>query len=158
MNTILLSSVSTAVGTTAILMWRIREGQTPLRIGKIIAPPLGMSLGFCMFFLEKYRFPLAWGLVAFLLGALVFAWPMILTSKLYTEKGHIWLKRSPAFFLTILALIAIRLALRQHIEHFISFYQTAGLMFTLAFGSVLHWRIRMLLEFNRLQAELRPPT
>ncbi|MBN9418814.1 hypothetical protein ABS71_17865 [bacterium SCN 62-11] len=153
MNTLLLGGVGTAVGTTAILLWRIREGQTPLRKGKIIAPPLGMSTGFCMFFKEEFRYPPEWGLVAFLLGALVFAWPMILTSKLHKENGQIWLKRSPAFFLTILALIAIRLALKQQVQHFITVPQTAGLMFTLAFGMVLHWRTRMLLEFNKLTSE-----
>lgn len=158
MNTLLLGGVGTAVGTTAILIWRFREGQTPLRKGKIIAPPLGMSTGFCMFFKEEFRVPLGWSLCAFLIGALVFAWPMILTSKLHKEQGQIWLKRSPAFLFTILALIVIRLALKQHVEHFLSLPQTAGLMFTLAFGMVLHWRIRMLLEFNRLQAELQRPT
>lgn len=158
MNTLLLGGVGTAVGTTAILLWRIREGQTPLRKGKIIAPPLGMSTGFCMFFKEEFRVPLEWGLCAFLIGALLFAWPMILTSRLYKEHGQIWLKRSPAFLFTILALIAVRLSARSYIEHFLSLPQTAGLMFTLAFGMVLHWRTRMLLEFNRLQTELQRPT
>lgn len=152
MNThLLFGGLATVVGTTTILIWRVREGQTPLRWGKIVAPPLGMSTGFFMFFKSEFRFPLEWGMVAFLLGALIFAWPLIYTSRLYEKEGQIWMKRSPAFFFTLLALVTIRFGLRSEIEHFISLPQTAGLMFTLAFGMVSHWRARMALEFNRLR-------
>lgn len=149
-TTLLFGGLATAIGTTTILIWRVREGQTPVRLGKIIAPPLGMSTGFCMFFKQEMRFPLEWGIVAFLLGFLIFAWPLILTSRLHKKDGQIWMKRSPAFFVMLLALVTLRISLRSQIEHFISLQQTAGLMFTLAFGMVLHWRIRMLFEFKRL--------
>jgi len=146
---------STVVGTLGILAWRVREGQTPVRLGKIIAPPLGMSTGFCMFLAPATRVPLEWAAAAFLLGALVFAWPMILTSRLHVQDGKIWMKRSRIFFVILLALVAVRWGLRGTIEHYLSLQQTAGLMFTLAFGMVSHWRIRMLFEYLKLSAELK---
>ncbi|MCW5871656.1 MAG: DUF1453 family protein [Candidatus Eremiobacteraeota bacterium] len=99
MNTLVLGGISTVVGTTAVLLWRVREGQTPVRLGKIIAPPLGMSTGLGMFLAPRFQVPLEWAGVAFLLGALVFAWPLIYTSRLHKdENGQIWMKRSPIFF------------------------------------------------------------
>jgi membrane protein CcdC involved in cytochrome C biogenesis len=149
---LLFGGLATAVGTTAILLWRIREGQTPVRKGKIIAPPLGMSTGFCMFFSQRFQVPLAWAGVAFLLGALVFAWPLIYTSRLRKdENGQVWMKRSPIFFFMLLLLVAVRFGLRSYVEHFISYWQTGGLAFILAFGMIIHWRIRMLFDFNKLK-------
>lgn len=152
MNTLVLGGLGTLLGTAAVLFWRVREGQTPLRLGKIIAPPLGMSTGFAMFLSPHFQVPLAWAQVAFLLGAFVFAWPLIYTSRLHKdERGQIWMKRSPIFFVMLIALLAIRLGMRSYIEHFISVPQTAGLMFILAFGMIVHWRVRMLYEFQKLR-------
>lgn len=151
MNTLVLGGLSTILGTAAVLIWRVREGQSPVRLGKIIAPPLGMSTGFAMFLVPRFQVPLEWAGVAFLLGALLFAWPLIYTSRLHKdEHGQIWMKRSPIFFLMLLALVALRFGMRSYVEHFLTYWQTGGLAFILAFGMIIHWRIRMLYEFKKL--------
>lgn len=145
---------STVIGTLGVMAWRVKEGQTPVTLPKIIAPPLGMATGFCMFLSQRMRVPLEWASVAFALGLLVFAWPMILTTRLHKESdGHIWMKRSPAFFIMLIALAAIRFGLRDYFEHFISYWQTGALAFILAFGGVLHWRLNMLYRFKKLKNE-----
>lgn len=156
MNTLALGGLGTVLGAAAILFWRVREGQSPVRLGKIIAPPLGMSTGFAMFLSPRFQVPLPWAAVAFLLGALLFAWPLIYTSRLHKdENGHIWMRRSPIFFLMLLILMALRFAMRNYVEHFITYWQTAGLAFILAFGMIIHWRLRMLYEFQKLKNELK---
>jgi len=132
----------------------VREGQSPVRLGKIIAPPLGMSTGFGMFFVERMQVPWTWAAVAFLFGALVFAWPLILTSRLHKEQdGRIWMKRSPIFFVLLLILVAVRFGLRSYLEQYITFWQTGSLAFILAFGMITHWRLRMLRDFQKLSAQ-----
>lgn len=145
---------STVIGTLGILAWRVREGQSPVRLGKIIAPPLGMSTGFGMFVVERMQVPWTWAAIAFLLGSLIFAWPLIFTSRLHKDKdGQIWMKRSPIFFLMLLVLVAVRFGMRDYLEHFLTFWQTGSLAFILAFGMILHWRLRMLRDFRKLSAE-----
>lgn len=147
---------STVIGTLGILAWRVREGQTPVRLGKIIAPPLGMSTGFGMFLSERMQVPWEWAAVAFLSGALIFAWPLIFTSRLHKEKdGQIWMKRSPIFFVMLLALVTVRFGLRSYLEQYVTFWQTGSLAFILAFGMIIHWRLRMLRDFQLLSAELK---
>jgi len=145
---------STVVGTLGILAWRVREGQAPVRLGKIIAPPLGMSTGFAMFFSERTQVPCPWTGVAFLFRAFILASPLILTSRLHQEPdGRIWMKRSPIFFFMLLALVTIRFGLRNYLEQYITFWQTGSLAFILAFGMILQWRLRMLRDFKKLSAE-----
>ncbi len=145
---------STVVGTLGILAWRIKEGQTPVNRKKIIIPPLGMSTGFCMFFSQRMQVPMEWAGIAFALGALVFAWPMILTTHLHKDNnGSIWMKRSPAFILTILVLAGIRFGLRDQLEHYVTFFQTGALAFICAFGMIVHWRLHVLRRFNQLRNE-----
>jgi len=40
-----------------------------------------MATGFSMFVVSGFRVPLAWALAAFLIGALVLAYPLIRTSR-----------------------------------------------------------------------------
>lgn len=151
MNAFVLGS--TVVGTLGVMAWRVREGQTPVTLPKIIAPPLGMSTGFCMFFAPRMRIPLEWAGVAFALGVFLFAWPMIFTTRLHKDPdGHVWMRRSPAFFIMLISLAVIRFGLRDYFEQFISYWQTGALAFVLAFGGVLHWRLNMLYKFNKLKS------
>lgn len=152
MNAFVLGS--TVIGTAGVIAWRIKEGRAPVNLKKIIIPPIGMSTGFFMFLVPHTRIPIAWALLTFVLGALIFAWPLIFTSKLHKEPdGQIWMKRSPVFFLLLLAMAAIRFGLRDELEHFINFWQTGALAFLCAFGMVLHWRINMLLTYIKLTNE-----
>ena len=138
------------IGTVAILTWRVRESRRPVSLKSLIIPPLGMSTGFSMFVVPAFRIPLMWGLVAFVLGAFVFAYPLVSTPQLTVEDGLIMMRRSRWFLVVILALAAVRLGLREYISSIISVQQTAGLFFVLAFGMIVRWRTTLLMEYRRL--------
>jgi membrane protein CcdC involved in cytochrome C biogenesis len=90
------------------------------------------------------------------LGATLFAWPLMRTSKLYVEAGVVLMQRSRAFLLILLALVAVRFALRAYVEQYVSTPQTGALFFLLALGGILRWRVSMWREFNRLRALSSP--
>lgn len=138
------------IGTVAILAWRVRESRRPVSLKSLIIPPLGMSTGFSMFVVPAFRIPLMWGLAAFVLGAFVFAYPLVSTPQLTVEDGLIMMRRSRWFLVVILALAAVRLGLREYISSIISVQQTAGLFFVLAFGMIVRWRTTLLMEYRRL--------
>lgn len=138
------------VGALAILAWRVRESRRPVSLRSLIIPPLGMSTGFSMFVVPAFRIPWTWGLSAFVLGALVFAYPLVSSPQLTVEDGLIMMRRSRWFLVVILALAAVRLGLRQYISSIISVQQTAGLFFVLAFGMIVRWRTTLLMEYRRL--------
>jgi membrane protein CcdC involved in cytochrome C biogenesis len=145
-----MSVPSTIAGFLAVMAWRIREGQTPVTIRKIVIPPLGMATGFCMFIVPDFRLPWAWAFGAFAVGALVLAYPLILTSRLKMVGETVMMHRSMAFFAVVAVLAAVRYYARGYFDKFITIQQTAALFFVLAFGMILRWRVSMLLEYRRL--------
>lgn len=136
------------IGTLAILAWRVRESRRPVSLRSLIIPPLGMSTGFSMFTVPAFRIPWTWGLVAFVLGAVVFAYPLVSSPQLTVEDDLILMRRSRWFLVVILALAAVRLGLREYISSIISVQQTAGLFFVLAFGMIVRWRTTLLMEYQ----------
>jgi membrane protein CcdC involved in cytochrome C biogenesis len=138
------------IGTLAILAWRVRESRRPVSLQSLIIPPLGMSTGFSMFAMPAFRIPWTWGLAAFVLGALVFAYPLVSSPQLTIEDGLIMMRRSRWFLVVILGLAAVRLGLREYVGSIISVQQTAGLFFVLAFGMIVRWRTTLLMEYRQL--------
>ena len=94
--------------------------------------------------------PLLWAAVAFLIGALLLSWPLLVTSLLVIRGDEIVMQRSKAFFLVIIALAAIRYFARGYFDSVVSIQQTAGLFFILAFGIILRWRLQMLSQYRAL--------
>jgi membrane protein CcdC involved in cytochrome C biogenesis len=139
-----------ALGSVAVLLWRVREGRTPVTEKKIIIPPLGMATGFGMFVVPMFRVPWLWGLGAFLVGATVLAYPLIHTTRLTRVGELVMMSRSKIFFVVIVLLAAVRLAARNYIGQYITLEQTAGVFFILAFGMIVVWRVRMLIEYRRV--------
>ena len=140
------------VGLAAVLAWRIREARGAVSVKKIVIPPLGMSTGFSMFLISGFRVPWTWALLAFLIGALALAYPLLMTSRLVRQGDAIMMQRSNAFFTVILALAAIRLLARGYLDTVLTAQHTAALFYLLAFGMILRWRVSMLLEYRRLTA------
>ncbi|TYP75559.1 CcdC family protein [Paenibacillus methanolicus] len=133
-----------------IIAMRLRAANRPVSLRKIIIPPLAMSTGFLMFAVPDTRVPWLWALYAFAAGAILFAYPLIRTSRLERQGGEVVLKRSKTFIVILLALFIIRLLLHDVLEQVVSIPQTAGLFFILAFGMILVWRLAMLRIFLRL--------
>jgi len=147
------SVLMAGAGAVAVIIWRLRETRTAVSLRKIIIPPLGMATGFSMFVDSAFRVPWTWALTAFLTGALVLAWPLLLTTRLERQGETVRMKRSSAFLLVILVLAAIRLFARGYFDKILTAQQTAGIFFILAFGMILIWRAKMLVDFRRLTAD-----
>jgi membrane protein CcdC involved in cytochrome C biogenesis len=145
-----MSVPSAIAGFLAVMAWRIREGQTAVTVRKIVIPPLGMATGFCMFIVPAFRLPWLWALGAFIVGALVLAYPLILTSRLKIVGNDVMMHRSIAFFFVVVALAAVRYYARGFFDKIITLEQTAALFFVLAFGMILRWRTSMYFEYRRL--------
>jgi membrane protein CcdC involved in cytochrome C biogenesis len=151
-STPVMTAVVSLVGLAGVLAWRIREGQTPVTMKKIVMPPLGMSTGFCMFLYPPCRVPFLWGLGAVLIGAVVFAYPLLLTSDLHWKNGVIMMKRSSAFFGVIIVLAVVRYFARSYFDRFLSLEQTGAIFYLLAFGMIVRWRAKLFLAYRTLTA------
>jgi len=145
-------AITSVFGAVAVIIWRIREGQTPVTLKKILIPPAGMATGFSMFVVPMFRFPWTWALAAFLTGAIVLAWPLLRTSRLHREGKVIMMKRSSMFLVVIIVLAAVRFAARGYFDRIMTVEQTGGLFFILAFGMILRWRMNMFLQYRSLTA------
>jgi len=141
------------IGLLAVMAWRIREAQGAVSIKKIVIPPLGMATGFAMFIVPAFRIPWVWGAIAFLIGAVALAYPLLLTSRLVRQGDVVMMQRSNAFFTVILALAAIRLLARGYFDKLLTVQQTGALFFVLAFGMIVRWRMQMFLEYRKLTSE-----
>jgi len=144
--------LASIAGLIVILTWRVREARGAVSVKKIVIPPMGMATGFCMFFVPAFRIPWTWAAVAFLVGAIGLAYPLLLTSRLVRQGDVVMMQRSNAFFVVIFALAAIRLLARGYFDTVLTLEQTGALFFVLAFGMILRWRMSMFLEYRRLTA------
>jgi membrane protein CcdC involved in cytochrome C biogenesis len=144
-------------GLVAVTMWRLREAKTAVSLRKIVIPPMGMATGFSMFAVPAFRIPWAWAGLAFAIGAVALAWPMLLTTRLEKRGDTVMMKRSGAFLAVILVLAAIRFFARGYFDTILTGQQTAGVFFILAFGMIVCWRLKMLVDFRKLTADFAGP-
>jgi len=144
------SAFVSVLGLIGVIIWRIREARTAVTVRKILIPPLGMSTGFSMFLVPAFRVPILWAAVAFLIGALLLSWPLLITSRLAIKGDEIVMHRSKAFFFVIIVLAAVRYFARGYFDAIMSLQQTAGLFFILAFGIILRWRLQMFSQYRAL--------
>lgn len=103
-----------------------------------------------MFLVPAFRIPLAWAALAFAIGALALAWPLLLTTRLERRGEAIMMKRSSAFLAVLLVLAAIRFLARGYFDTILTAKQTAGIFFILAFGMIVIWRGKMLMDYRKL--------
>ncbi|MUT65146.1 CcdC family protein [Paenibacillus sp. NEAU-GSW1] len=141
--------VSMLAGSFLIFM-RIRAGKQPTSLRKIIIPPMGMATGFMMFAFPFMHIPFLWGLSAFGTGMLIFAFPLIVTTRLERIESDIYVKRSKAFIFIMVTLFMIRLSLHSVVEQYMSIPQTGAIFYLLAFGMIIPWRLAMVSDYVRL--------
>lgn len=147
------TAVVSLIGLAGVLAWRVREGRTAVTVRKIIIPPMGMATGFSMFVVPAFRVPLLWAAIAFAIGAVLLAWPLLATSRLVRDGDAIMMQRSSMFFAVVVILAAVRYFARNYLDSLMTLQQTAGLFFILAFGMILRWRLSMLREYRTLTAQ-----
>ncbi len=144
------SILMSLAGLVAVTMWRLREARTAVSLRKIVIPPLGMATGFSMFVVPAFRIPWGWAALAFAIGAVLLAWPLLLTTRLERRGEAIMMRRSSAFLVVLLVLAAIRFLARGYFDTILTGQQTAGVFFILAFGMIVIWRGKMLMDYRRL--------
>lgn len=147
------AAIASVFGAGAVLVWRIKEGRSAVTLKTIVIPPLGMATGFCMFIVPAFRIPWLWALGAFLIGAILLAWPLLATSRLHREGDAVIMKRSSMFIVVIIVLAAVRILARSYFDRLLTVEQTGALFFVLAFGMILRWRANMLLEYRTLTTQ-----
>jgi membrane protein CcdC involved in cytochrome C biogenesis len=147
------AAIASVLGAGAVLVWRIKEGRSAVTLKTILIPPLGMATGFSMFIVPAFRIPWLWALCAFLIGAILLAWPLLATSRLHREGDKIIMKRSSMFVVVIIVLAAVRILARGYFDRLLTVEQTGALFFVLAFGMILRWRANMLLEYRTLTTQ-----
>ena len=145
-----MSLVASLVGAAVVMVWRVRESRTAVSVRKIVIPPMGMATGFSMFLVPAFRVPPLWAGVAFLAGALVLAYPLMVTSRLVREEDRVMMQRSNSFFAILILLAGIRIAAHSYLDRVLSVEQTGALFFVLAFGMILRWRTQMFLQYRAL--------
>lgn len=147
----LVSSLAVPLaGSSAVLLWRLRETRRPVTPRAILLPPVAMSTGFSMFVLPDFRPTWQWALGAFLAGAFLLSVPLIRSTELTLRDGVVWVKRSRTFLAILIGLVAIRLALRNSVSQVLPATETAGVFFILAFGMIVRWRTWMWGEYQRI--------
>lgn len=145
-----MSILGSLAGLAAVILWRVREGRTPVSVKKIVLPPLGMATGFSMFAVPAFRIPWTWAGIAFFVGTVGLAYPLLKTSRLVRQGEVVRMQRSSAFFAVILLLAAVRILARGYFDTLLSVQQSAALFFVLAFGMILRWRAQMLFDYRKL--------
>lgn len=145
-------AIASLFGAVVIILWRIREGRSAVTLKKIVIPPLGMATGFSMFFVPMCRVPWLWGVSAFLIGAILLAWPLLATTKLYRDGDVVMMKRSSAFMMVVVVLAAVRFFARGYFDRYVSVEQTGAVFYLLAFGMILRWRAGMFFAYRNLTA------
>ncbi|MGM0883529.1 MAG: CcdC family protein [Bacillota bacterium] len=145
------SIIVSAMAGIMLITLRIRAGKQPTSLRKIIIPPLGMATGFIMFAFSVTHIPWGWGLSAFGTGMLIFAFPLIVTTRLERVESEIYIRRSKAFIFIMITLFAIRLSLHSIVEQYMSIPQTGAIFYLLAFGMIIPWRLAMVSDYMRLQ-------
>lgn len=146
---VVVSSVFAFLMALFIIFIRIRASSKPTNAKKIILPPFFMATGFLMFLAPQFRLPWPEIIEAFFIGCL-FSSLLIKTSKFEIKGTEIFLKRSKLFIIILFGLLAIRLALKAYVGHLITYQETSGLFFILAFGMILPWRLAMYYSYQKL--------
>lgn len=150
---LILSTIGAACMATGMIFLRLRAAKRPASIKKIILPPLFMSTGALMFLFPVFRVEWIQVFEAFSVG-MIFSILLIKTSKFEVRGDNIYLKPSKAFIFILFGLLVLRIILKLIIGQTVSFGETSGMFFLLAFGMILTWRIAMLKQYLQLEKSL----
>ncbi|MRG85301.1 CcdC family protein [Salinibacillus xinjiangensis] len=147
---IVVSSIVAFFMAIAMIFIRMKAAQKPATVKKIILPPLFMSTGAAMFLFPVFRVSWLEFAEAVIVGV-VFSVFLIISTKFEIKNDDIYLIPSKAFIFILIGLLVARLILKSIIGQTISFGETSGMFFLLAFGMIISWRVAMLIKFLRLK-------
>ncbi|WP_166243248.1 CcdC family protein [Paenibacillus turpanensis] len=148
-----LSICLALLGGIVVFLFRLRASNRPVKLASIIMPPIGMSTGFLMFIVPDTHIPLLWALGSLLVGALLFSYPLIRTSKFQIVEDKVYMQQSKMFFVFVAVLLAVRVVLHDVVERYVTILQSGALFYLLAFGMIVPWRLFMLRDYLALQTK-----
>ncbi|WP_163972149.1 CcdC family protein [Oceanobacillus halotolerans] len=150
---IVASTIVAMFMAVVMIFIRLRSSKRPTSIKRIILPPLFMSTGAFMFLFPVFQVRWIQVLESLSVG-IIFSIFLIKTSKFEIHKGQIYLIPSKAFIVILFGLLAVRIIMKIIIGSTISFGETSGMFFLIAFGMILAWRLAMLYKFKQLEKKL----
>lgn len=150
---VVASSIGAFLMAIFVIFIRMRAAKKPATVKKIILPPVFMSTGAFMFLFPAFRVTFAELIEALSVGVL-FSILLIKTSNFEVRDNQIYLKRSKAFIFILFGLLFFRIIMKSILGQYISFGETSGMFFLLAFGMILPWRLAMYSSFKKLQKQL----
>lgn len=147
------STIVAALMAVTMIFVRLKAAKKPASVKKIILPPLFMSTGALMFLVPVFRVDFLQVLEAILVGT-IFSIFLIKTSKFEIRDENIYLIPSKSFIYILFGLLLVRIIIKIAIGSTISFGETSGMFFLLAFGMIISWRLAMLYKFKKLEKKL----
>ncbi|MFD2133389.1 CcdC family protein [Pseudogracilibacillus auburnensis] len=153
MNNTLLIVGSTIVAifmAVTMILIRIKTAQKPTSVKRIILPPIFMSSGALMFIFPAFRLGYIQIFEALIVG-IIFSIFLIKTTTFEMKQQQIYLIPSRSFIFILFGLLGIRIVIKLIVGSTISFEETSGMFFLLAFGMIISWRIAMLYKYIQLK-------
>ncbi|WP_010530720.1 CcdC family protein [Lentibacillus jeotgali] len=148
------STIIAAIMAITMIFIRLKASRKPASVKKIILPPLFMSTGALMFLFPVFRVNVLQVFEAIFVG-IIFSFFLIKTSNFEIKGRYIYLIPSKSFVFILFGLLLFRIIIKLAIGSTISFGETSGMFFLLAFGMIISWRLAMLFKFKRLEKELK---
>ncbi|WP_149476509.1 CcdC family protein [Oceanobacillus polygoni] len=149
------STIVAAGMAIGMIFVRLNAAKKPASIKKIILPPLFMSTGALMFIFPVFHIPWIQVMEAFFVG-MIFSILLIKSSKFEIRDQEIFLVPSKAFPFILFGLLIVRIVIKIIIGSTISYGETSGMFFILAFGMIVTWRASMLYQFMQLKKNALP--
>ncbi len=150
---LIASTVVACFMAVTMIFIRLKASKQPASVKKIILPPLFMSTGALMFIFPEFQVKWAQVIEAFSVG-IIFSFFLIKTSKFEIKNKAIYLIPSKSFIFILFGLLLVRIIMKLAVGATISFGETSGMFFLLAFGMIVTWRIAMLYKFKKLEKQL----
>lgn len=151
---LIASTVVAAFMAVTMIFVRLKAAKRPASVKKIILPPLFMSTGAFMFLFPGFQVGWSQVLEAISVG-IIFSIFLIKTSKFEIRKQKIYLIPSKSFAFILFGLLFVRIVIKIIIGSSISFGETSGMFYLLAFGMIITWRLTMLYKYMQLEKQLR---
>lgn len=139
---------------TTMIIIRAKVARQPTSTKRIILPPILMSTGALMFIFPQFRVETYQIIEALVIG-MFFSIFLIKFTKFEIRNDKIYLIPSKLFIFILFGLLIIRLIIKLIIGSTISFGETSGLFFLIAFGMMITWRIAMLIKYHQLKSKLQ---
>ncbi|MFC7372279.1 CcdC family protein [Fictibacillus iocasae] len=146
---IAISGILAIVMAFVMMGIRMKASKKPVSLKKIMLPPLFMSTGFAMFLFPVFQISFIKAGEAFLTGV-VFSLLLIMTTKFERRADGIYMVMSKAFVFIFAGLFIVRLLMKIYFEQHISYEETSGIFFIIAFGMLLPWRMTMAYRFKQI--------